>query len=379
MRKTLKVAWFASAFVGRNASGTAQVARKIIEYILLNESKTISIVLIAKDNYEIDLIKKDEILSLSSVILLPEVKGKILKSSRQFYKYIFNSKKIEVDVLHFSVPRLYPFFWKFPSKKFFCTFHAGGDISLPHDKFVLSRTIYNCIAKLQWKQLDKIFAVSEFGKSEIESFYHIPKNRIDRIYPGADHLWNIEATEIKMNKSKLNILVVGRWQKYKNVHSILIAFSKLEDSLLENFHIFVVGRYNSTDSLKVQQFIQRFSPDNLTWYNYLSDAELKYLYQNANLVIHPSINEGFGLPAFEAFAEGAPIAVHKGLPADSLLSNQSQVYVIDMLNIDSIVTFLKDFMILKRVNTEERRKYLIENSMTWNQMCKNYVYAYLKT
>ena len=379
MEKTLKVAWFASSFVGRSASGTAQVARKIIEYILTNESNRITIFLIVKDNYELELIKNDEILSLSSLILLPRVKGKFLKSSRQFYKYILKHKKIEVDVLHFSVPRLYPFFWKFPSKKFYCTFHGCGDISLPHDKFVLSRLIYNFIAKLHWRKLDNIFAVSEFGKFEIETFYGISKKSINVIHPGTDHLWEIEVKEIEMDRSKCNIVIIGRWQKYKNVHTVLTAFSKLDDTSLKNFHIFLVGKSNFSNNFHIQQLVDYLSSENITSYYYLPDTQLKFLYQNAQLVIHPSINEGFGLPAFEAFAEGSPIAVHQGLPADHLLSDTSQVYVLDMLNVESIVSLLKNHEKFRSVGVEKRRNYLIQNSMTWNQMCNEYVRAYLET
>jgi hypothetical protein len=86
MQSRIRVAWFASAFVGRTASGTAQTARKIVEYVLLNESIRINLILIVKDEHEMNLINKDRILSQASLILLPRVKGQFLKSSRQFYK-----------------------------------------------------------------------------------------------------------------------------------------------------------------------------------------------------------------------------------------------------------------------------------------------------
>jgi len=378
MQKRIKVAWFASAFVGRTASGTAQTVRKIVEYILLNESSRIILVLIVKDDYEINLIKKDRILSRASIIVLPEVKGKFFKSSRQFYKYIFKNKAEYVDILHFSAARLYPFYWKFPSKKFFCTFHAGGEFSVPQDKFVLSRFIYNFIAKSQWNRLDKIFADSEFGLLEIEKFYGIPRTRIDIIFLGTDHLWNIEPSEITVDKSKINIAIVGRWQQYKNVHSILKAFLKLEKSYAKIFHIYLVGKQRLDGGLKIQKLVDQISSEQLSLFNYLEDAELKYLYQNVQLVIHPSINEGFGLPAFEAFGEGAPIAVHNGLPADYYLNDKPQVYVIDMLNLDSIKVLLSHCVNLNRPNVNERRKYLIKNSMTWDQMCQQYVLTYVQ-
>ena len=47
-QKKIKVAWFASGFVGRSASGTAQVAKKTILNLILNHSNEVKIVIIAK-------------------------------------------------------------------------------------------------------------------------------------------------------------------------------------------------------------------------------------------------------------------------------------------------------------------------------------------
>lgn len=378
MQNRIRVAWFASAFVGRSASGTAQTARKIVEYVLLNESKRINLILIVKNDYEISLINNDKILSRASLILLPKVKGKFLKSSRQFYKYVLGNNSEDIDILHFSVARLYPFYWKFPAKKFFCTFHAGGEFSVPQEKFILSRLLYNLIAKVQWKKLDRVFADSEFGLLEIEKFYRIPRVKIDTIFLGSDHLWNLNPVEIHLNSSKTNLVIIGRWQHYKNIHSILQAFLNLDKHTAEKFHIYLVGKQNLPGKLEIQKIVSQIPSKQLTLFNYLEDAQLKYLYKSANLVVHPSINEGFGLPAFEAFGEGAPIAVHNGLPADYYLSSQSGVYVVNMEDIDSITTLLKNSVNFQRSNEDERRNFLIKSHMTWEKMCKQYVLAYLE-
>lgn len=378
MKNKVGVAWFASAFVGRSASGTAQTARKIVEYVLLNESKRINLILIVKDDYELNLINKDEILSQASVILLPKVKGKFLKGSRQFYKYVLRNNLKHIDILHFSVARLYPFYWKFPAKKFFCTFHAGGEFSVPQQKFILSRFLYNFVAKVQWKNLDKVFADSEFGLLEIEKFYKIPRTKIDIIFLGSDHLWNLAPVHVYLDSSKINLVVIGRWQYYKNVHAILLAFLNLNKHLPEKFHLYLVGKQNLPYKLEIQKILSQIPSKQVTLFNYLEDAQLKYLYNSAQLVIHPSINEGFGLPAFEAFGEGAPIAVHNGLPADYYLSNQSGVYVINMEDIDAVTLLLKSSINFQRSSEDKRRNFLIKNHMTWDQMCKQYVLAYLE-
>jgi glycosyltransferase involved in cell wall biosynthesis len=213
---------------------------------------------------------------------------------------------------------------------------------------------------------------------EIEKFYGIPRAKIDTIFLGSDHLWNLLPVEIHLNSSKTNLVIIGRWQYYKNVHSILQAFLNLDEHTAEKFHIYLVGKQNLPGKLEIQKIVSQIPSKQLTLFNYLEDAQLKYLYKSAQLVVHPSINEGFGLPAFEAFGEGAPIAVHNGLPADYYLSSQSGVYVVNMEDIDSITTLLKNSVNFQRSSEDERRNFLIKTHMTWDQMCKQYVLTYLE-
>jgi glycosyltransferase involved in cell wall biosynthesis len=240
--KKIKVAWLASGFVGRNASGTAQTAKKIVEYLILNESNRVTVVLILKNETELKLVLADKILCKATKLMLPEVKGKFLKSSRQFYKYAFKNNSEKFDILHFSVARLYPFYWKFPARRFYCTFHAGGEFTVPSDNFVFSRKVYNFIAKRQWAKLDRIFADSEFGIKEIIEYYNIPRERINLVHLGADHLWDIKPKRIHLDKSKVNIAIIGRWQKYKNVHSILKSYLELNAPTKKNLHLFLIGK-----------------------------------------------------------------------------------------------------------------------------------------
>ena len=59
-QKKIKVAWFASGFVGRYASGTAQVAKKTILNLILNHSNEVQIVIIAKTKAEVELIQNEK-------------------------------------------------------------------------------------------------------------------------------------------------------------------------------------------------------------------------------------------------------------------------------------------------------------------------------
>lgn len=375
--KKIKLAWFASAFIGRNASGTAQVARKILMNIIENHSDEIELFLLAKNQEEIYLIQNDFVFSKQKIILLPKVKGKFLKSSRQFYKYCLSNRRFRFDIVHFSVPRVYPFFWFLPSKKIVCTFHAAGDITAPRDFFTLSREIYNLIAKLQWKKFSAIIAVSKFARDEISNSYKIPLKYITTIYPGVDSFWNLKVKAEEQRDQNL-VLIVGRWQKYKNIHTVINAFKKYEVSNNKNLKIKVIGKSGSKDNIFILDAIKDFPANNIEFIDYLPDLDLAREYRRASVVFHPSVNEGFGLPAFEAFSEGARLIAHKGTPAEEILHRQPGVIFQNMLDEKKIIESYRSILNQEYGNIEKRRAYLESVNATWALSTRKYLELYRK-
>jgi glycosyltransferase involved in cell wall biosynthesis len=371
----IKVAWFASAFIGRNASGTAQVTRKVLTNFIENHSDEIELFLLAKNQEEVHLIKHDNIFSKQKIILLPKVKGKFLKSSRQFYKFCLTKRNLKFDIVHFSTPRVYPFFWFLPTKKIVCTFHAAGDITAPRDFFTLSREIYNLIAKLQWKKFSAIIAVSKFAADEIYNSYKIPLEYITTIYPGVDSFWNLKDTAKELRDQDL-VLIIGRWQRYKNIHTVINAFKKYEISNNKNLKIKVIGKIRSKNNIFILDSSKDFPANQIEFIDFLSDIDLVREYRRASVVFHPSINEGFGLPAFEAFSEGSRLIAHRGTPAEEILHDQPGVMFQNMLDEKQIMESYRAILKQEFGNVQERRAYLESVFATWDLSTRKYLELY---
>jgi glycosyltransferase involved in cell wall biosynthesis len=379
----IRIGWFAHTLLGREASGTGAVARNIAKILIEEDEPRLDSILISKNSETRNLLEQDKSFSKTKIIDLKPVRGRKMKFSRQYFLASQNKdlKDANLDFLIFTVPRFFPFFWKFPSKKFICIFHAAGDITVKPDFLASSRLIYNFIAKQQWKKLSAIIAVSERAKKEISFNYRIPEHRISVILPGTDHLWAIEKkipqNLITSGNEKI-ILVIGRWQEFKNMHSVL---NSIVDNLefYSGFKFVFLGKSNSVKSNFLKSNLSKLPSSFFVSYEYLDDCELSWLYGNAFLVIHPSINEGFGLPAFEAFGEGARLLVHIDTPAADYLNDFDNVTVADLSNSRFILNAIQTAIKSEKIPTEIARAHLRSINADWNLCADSFFKVVVKS
>jgi len=371
------VAWFASSFLNREASGTSAVAKRVIQEIISEYEDEIEVTLIFKDSKDSGFARNDPILSKANHVVLPKVFGKKLAGVRSYMKYSLQKPR-RFDVVHFSVPRMYPFFWFFPADTFISTFHGAGDISASRDKYIVTRELYNLIARFSWHHLDKIIVDSSHAVSEIEKHYGIPESKQLVILPGADEFWNLDSVDLRDEfNGKTIICIVGRWQKYKNVHNALRAIAAIKH-LTPNIHVVLVGKPLYDGKYLVEEELRKFSSKEYTHFEFLEQGQLKRLYQISQLVIHPSINEGFGLPAFEAFTEGAPLLVHFDTPAAEYLGKSAGVISTNLLDLESTQEALLIALKYESQDRHYRRQQVEDLGAVWSKTVEGYVALYRK-
>ena len=373
--RKFRIGWFANSFVDRSATGTGRVAEELVKRFSKKYSDKFETFLICDQNTNIKAIAENVDFQNLHIVNLPKKKFRKFRSIRQYFaaSRVFDE---DLDLLHFLAPRQYPFFWHFPSRLFISTYHAAGDITAVADKFVLSRHIFNLVGKYQNKHLNKIVAVSDPAAEEINQAYGISKDKIVSIPLGTDHLWELPETE--RPEKEPYILIIGRWQKYKNVHRILEAIADCDtNNLLPK--IVLIGKSQVPGNELVKKEIMKITKDSIKCLDYVTDIQLKSYYQHSSLVIHPSVNEGFGWPPFEAFGEGAKILIHSGTPASKYLNNQVGVTAVNLLDSkNAIYKAINDAMCPVSIDISTRRNFLKNIGCTWDSMIENYKELYLK-
>lgn len=98
-------------------------------------------------------------------------------------------------------------------------------------------------------------------------------------------------------------LLVGRLTARKNVGTAIEAFLK-KDANMAPHSMVVVGEPSSAADPELSKLLGSAPQGTFTWMPRVTASELSWLYRNACLVVAPSLDEGFGLPALEALAMG---------------------------------------------------------------------------
>lgn len=213
-------------------------------------------------------------------------------------------------------------------------------------------TYYRKYTPLYAKKADRIITVSEFSKNDIVKNYHVPPEKIDVAYNGANEKYvpinenEQQAVRNKYTGGNPYFLYVGSVHPRKNVKNLLLAFDALKKENNTDLKLVIAGRMAwKTDETKTVFEQMQFKND-VVFTEHLLLSELTKVMASAAAFVYPSLFEGFGIPIVEARYCGVPIIT-------SDRSSLPEVAGADALYFDpEKVDMIKDAMKLFLLNRE---------------------------
>ena len=209
--------------------------------------------------------------------------------------HVFNIERLtgEIDVFHSSD-------WTQPPSRAFkvTTIHDLAPIRFPkltHPKIHSAHT-----KRLEWvkKEADRIIVPSEATKKDMESYGF--KTEKVRVIPEASVVKPVSPHDVARIKRKYNItgkylLSIGTNPR-KNIGRIIKAFDLA--SAGEDLKLVVIAtpRFEVGERRGLRIIADK-----------LSQKELAAFYTGAEVLVYPSLYEGFGLPILDSFACGVPV------------------------------------------------------------------------
>ncbi len=196
-----------------------------------------------------------------------------------------------------------------------------------------SKLFWRAKVKLACAQARMILTVSEYSRRCLADYMKIPPSRLRSVNEASDPVFQrLKPADGRALLARLGLspgvrflTYVGGFSPHKNLRLLVDAFSQLQSNAnFSDVRLLLVGDYEhdvfySCYSEIVEQVRKAGLQQRVVFTGYLSDEDLVVLLNLTQALALPSFCEGFGLPAVEAAACGAPTVVTTESPLPDLL------------------------------------------------------------
>jgi glycosyltransferase involved in cell wall biosynthesis len=240
------------------------------------------------------------------------------RSTRGYREFRGALKGLDCDLVHipnlFSVPRMLP-----------CPYVMTVHDLLEHMARARQQsgfwgTWHLQMTKRVLRGAARIFAVSNFTKTEIERLFDIPSDRIEVVYNAIDERFlhgHASAADRELIAQRYQVtypflLYTGRVSPHKNVVRMIEAFSALKaelekDGAYPDLKLIIIGDDLSGNPDLRRTVVRGGVQNDVRFLGFIPIEVLRTFYDEAKIFVFPTLYEGFGLPPLEAMAHGTPV------------------------------------------------------------------------
>lgn len=194
------------------------------------------------------------------------------------------------------------------ARNMLATIYDASVYAVPEAYSLPFRTWYRALIPAIGRRSRRIVTPSQFSRLELQRHARIASDNITVIPGSGEHIIASPADERIVQRLGLRprgyVLAVSSYSKHKNVAGVAKA-AKLFSR--RDFEVVLAGGGNP----RVFSGGATARDSHVRSAGYVSDAELRALYQNAACFVYPSFYEGFGLPPLEAMTCGCPVVVSR--------------------------------------------------------------------
>ena len=266
-----------------------------------------SMILFSKKDEFVLFGRKNELKQFSNNnIKITEWDKPIYSLGEQMYTPYGKEKVDLLHIPHFNVP-------VFHKTKFVVTIHDLIYLLRP-DSVPSKKAYYYAKIMIGYalKYSQKVITVSESTKEELMRIFgkkYEPK--IEVVYEAASSKFgkifderSLDSVRIKYKLPEKFILYLGSIKPHKNVESLIKAYLLLREKGITH-KLVLAGKWD-----KKQDSLKKYLDDgNIKYVGEIDDEDVPVLYNLAQVLVHVSLMEGFGLTSIEAMQSETPIVV----------------------------------------------------------------------
>jgi glycosyltransferase involved in cell wall biosynthesis len=173
-----------------------------------------------------------------------------------------------------------------------------------------ARRMFQILTATCGRSADRVIAISEAARADLVRKARIPADKIDVTSLAGATPGRQAATPATELRSRLQLperapvlLCVGQVAPHKNHEVLVRALADLPEAVLV-----VAGRTTGHERRLAELAAELGVVERIRWAGFVEQAGLEGLYSLADILVLPSLQEGFGLPIAEAMERGVPVA-----------------------------------------------------------------------
>lgn len=188
-----------------------------------------------------------------------------------------------------------------------------------HDLAFMDRRFHNTrlrlyltlLTKLSLRRAERVIAVSRYTKGQLEERFPFLAGKVSVVYSGLDPAFAAAAkkngSEPRKPSGKPYALFVGSIEPRKNLPRLIRAFEMTMSDTGLPHELVLCGPWGWRYKAVVEAWQRSPMRDRIRHTGYVAAEKLPDLYAGADVLMYPSLDEGFGFPIIEAMSTGTPV------------------------------------------------------------------------
>jgi glycosyltransferase involved in cell wall biosynthesis len=205
--------------------------------------------------------------------------------------------------------------------------------------FKLKQQVYKWLNKWVARKSVALITPTEFVKEDVAKFARVNTRKFTVTYEAADKITE-PAETMQLLQHKDFIMYVGRPTPHKNLERLVEAFALLKETHF-NLTLVLAGKLDANYK-HLQKMVDARGIAGVFFTDFVTDGELRWLYEHAKAYVFPSLSEGFGLPPLEAMQHGCPVVSSDATCLPEVLKDA--VHYFDPLDVADMATKINDVL-----------------------------------
>lgn len=236
--------------------------------------------------------------------------------------------------------------------------------------FTLKQQVYKWVNRRAARRSVFVITPTEWVRQDVARFCHIKPDKIIVTNEAADPL-PTPSQPVNELLGKRFIMYVGRPTPHKNLERLIDAFAIARQSQ-PDLHLALAGKKDAN----YQRIADKYAKvEGLVFTDFISDQQLRWMYENCLAYVWPSLSEGFGLSPVEAMLHGAPVASSNASCMPEVLGDGAVYFdPKDTKAIAEVITRLAIDPIMRETAIENGRQQAAKYS--WRRMAEQTLEVY---